>query len=80
VILTLTLNESIEGSKEESSIERTSLICIRHLTIRLEKLFIGSGPLLDLERYANSRSLTCPKATLSIALSTSYRGCRRDLK
>jgi hypothetical protein len=56
------------------------LTYVRHLTIRLEKLFIGSGPLLDLERCANSRSLTCPKATLSIALSTSYRGYRRNLE
>jgi hypothetical protein len=80
VILTLTLNESVEGSKEGSSVERTSLTCVWHLTIRLKKPFIRSGPLLDLERCANSRSLTCPKATLSIALSTSYRGYRRNLE
>jgi hypothetical protein len=79
-MLTLTLNESVKGSKEGSFIKRTSLTYVWHLTIRLEKLFIGSGPLLDLERCANSRSLICPKATLSIALSTSYRGYYRDLE
>jgi hypothetical protein len=79
-MLTLTLNESVEGSKERSSIKRTSLTYVQYLTIRLKKPFVGSSPLLDLERCANSCSLTCPKATLSIALSTSYRGCRCNLE